>query len=386
MLLAFLGSFGQNRSIAFQEKPWTEILTMAQTGKKMIFLDAYTSWCGPCKWMSANMFTQDSVADYYNSTFVCAHFDMEKGEGIQLAQRFSVRAYPTLLFISPEGEVVHMRVGAPQKVQDYLDMGKIALTPGEGFNSYQKRYRDGDRDPKFMIRYLDRLQGAYMPVDEPLKQYFASQKEDDLLNRDNWQLIYLYLSDTDSREFNYLVKHQKDFEKRYTPDSVNAKLSSVYLQSLTSYCRNRSFTDEGYQLLRKKILDTGFSDAGKVVFTADLNLYQMKGETEKFFALAVADLDTWYGTDYVMLNRMAWHFFQTASEQKYTDKATGWARTSVTLNSTSENNNTLANLLFKTGKKEEAIRYEKAAIDLALKEKVPTKQFEETLKKFESAP
>src|ERR1035437_2745996 len=112
--------FSQNRSIKFVEKPWKELIAMAKQDNKMIFLDAFASWCGPCKWMAANMFTNDTVADYYNKTFICASIDMEKGEGLALRQKYQIRAYPSLLFINANEEMVHEKVGAPQKVQEYL--------------------------------------------------------------------------------------------------------------------------------------------------------------------------------------------------------------------------------------------------------------------------
>ncbi|MEI7725386.1 MAG: thioredoxin family protein [Bacteroidota bacterium] len=378
-----LSGFTQNKSIIFLEKPWTALLSQAKTENKMIFLDAYTSWCGPCKWMAANMFTNDTIAAYYNKTFICAHFDMEKGEGVQLAQQYQVRAYPTLLFINPAGEMVHKRVGAPQKVQDYLDMGNIALTPGEGFNAYMKKFQDGDRDPKFMMKYLDRLQGAYMPITDPLKQYFASQKESELITRANWEMIYLYVTDMDSQEFGYLLKHQKEYEKLYTKDSVSAKISNVFLQALTNLSRSRSFTEESYNQLKKKIRDTGFAEADKVIFSGDLNLYQMKSDMDRFISLAISGLDTYYGKDYIMLNRMAWNFFQITTEQKNLEKAAEWAKKSINLKSTAENNDTYANLMFKLGKKAEAVKYETSALELAKKEKVALKEYEENLRKFQ---
>jgi hypothetical protein len=279
--------------------------------------------------------------------------------------------------------MVHKRVGAPQKVQDYLDMGKIALTPGEGFNSLMKKFQDGDRDPKFMMKYLDRLQGAYMPIAEPLKQYFASQKESELLNRANWEMIYLYVTDMDSPEFGYLLKHQKEYEKLYTQDSVSSKISNVYLQALSNLSRSRSFTDENYNQLKKKIRDSGFAGADKVIFSGDLNLYQMKSDMEKFISLAVSGLDTYYGNDYLMLNRMAWNFFQMTTEQKNLEKAAEWAKKSISLKSTAENNDTYANLMFKLGNKSEAVKYEKTALELAKKEKTEVKEYEDNLRKFQ---
>ena len=66
----------QNRSIEFREGNWEQMLKMAKKEKKMIFVDCYTSWCGPCKMLAKNIFTQDSVADFYNVNFICFQIDM----------------------------------------------------------------------------------------------------------------------------------------------------------------------------------------------------------------------------------------------------------------------------------------------------------------------
>ena len=378
-----LTGFNQNRSITFIDKPWSELLDQAKTQNKMIFLDGFASWCGPCKWMAANMFTNDTIADYYNKTFICAHYDMEKGEGVNLAQLYQIKAYPTLLFISKDGAMVHKRVGAPQKVHDYLEMGKIALTPGEGYADCTKKFQEGNRDPEFIMKYLDRMQGAYMPVNEPLQQYFATQKESELLNRANWEMMYQFLTDMDSREFAYLLKHQKEYEKLYSRDSVNSKIFNVYMQALSSISRNRSFTEENYNLLKQKIRASGYAEAEKVIFSADLNLYQMKGNVDKFIETAYSGTTIYYPNDYMMLNSMAWNFFQIATEKKNLEKASEWAKRSISLKSTPENNDTYANLMFKLGNKTEAVKYEKSAIELANKEKVAAKAYEDNLKKFE---
>ena len=378
-MLIPISSHAQNRTINFIEKPWAEILWQANAENKMIFMDAYTSWCGPCKWMAANMFTNDVIADYYNKTFICAHFDMEKGEGVQLSQYYQVRAYPTLLFIDKTGAMVHKRVGAPQKVQDYLDMGNTALTPGEGFSAYEKKFKAGNRDPKFMIIYLDRLQGAYMPINEPIKEYFASQKESDLLNRPNWEIIYQFTSDMDSPEFIYLIKHQKEFEKQYTRDSVSTKIFNVYLQSLIAVSRSRSGTEETIGLVKQKIRDSGFAGADKVIFTAELS----SSSGDKFLEAAFSGIDKWYLTDYDMLNRISKAFLQNAQDVKYLGKAADWAKASMRLKSTAENNDLYASLMFKLGNKPEAVKYEKTAIELAVKSNVSPKPYEDNLRKFE---
>ncbi len=383
LLFTFFDGHSQNRSIHFIEKPWSEILSIAKQENKIIFLDAYTTWCGPCKWMAAKMFTNDTVADYYNSSFICAHADMEKGEGLELAKIYQVRAYPTLLFINPGGEMVHLRVGAPQKVRDYIEMGHIAIAPGEGFASYSKKYQEGNRDPGFMMNYLERLQGAYLPINEPLNQYFASLKEEDMYSPANWKILYKYVYDLDSKEFKFLLSHHKEYEKLYTSDSVFGKIIGVYTQALITLSRNKSFNETNLNLAKQKIKETGYTDAEKVFFQGELNMYQMKSETEKYLNLAMTGVDQNYSDDYAMLNRMARIFSQMATEKTQIEKAAGWAKKSIALNSTPENNDTYANLMFKLGNKPEAVKYEKEALHLAKKQRVSTQQYEETLIKFE---
>lgn len=105
-------TFGQ---IKFEHGTWAEIKAKAKAENKIIFMDAFTTWCGPCKWMVKNVFTNDTVANYYNSTFVNAKIDMEAGEGKELAIQYSIQSYPSLLYIDSNGEIVH-RVPVREKL------------------------------------------------------------------------------------------------------------------------------------------------------------------------------------------------------------------------------------------------------------------------------
>lgn len=71
LLACFCSSqlIAQTRAIQFQTGKWADIQQKAASESKMIFVDAYTTWCGPCKWMAKTVFTNDTVADYYNATF-----------------------------------------------------------------------------------------------------------------------------------------------------------------------------------------------------------------------------------------------------------------------------------------------------------------------------
>lgn len=94
MVFAVEGT-AQNRSITFEPKDWKQAVEKAKGENKLIFLDCYTSWCGPCKNLAANIFTRDAVADFYNRHFVNVSMDMEKDvDGVMLSKVYQPDAYP----------------------------------------------------------------------------------------------------------------------------------------------------------------------------------------------------------------------------------------------------------------------------------------------------
>lgn len=134
ILLALIGSLStahaQNNGIEFFKGSWNEALEASEKENKPIFVDAYAVWCGPCKWMSANVFTNEDVAKFYNSNFINYKFDMERGEGPEFASKYQIKAYPTLLYIDAEGAVKH-RVTGMQQPDPFVKTGEVALTKFE---------------------------------------------------------------------------------------------------------------------------------------------------------------------------------------------------------------------------------------------------------------
>jgi thiol-disulfide isomerase/thioredoxin len=123
MVLGFTTDLRAQDGIQFFHGTFAEAQAKAKRENKLIFMDAYTSWCGPCKWMSANVFTDPSVAEYYNAHFVNVKMDMERGEGPDLGRRFSIMAYPTLLFIDNTGAVKSRAMGA-KPAADFIALGQ----------------------------------------------------------------------------------------------------------------------------------------------------------------------------------------------------------------------------------------------------------------------
>ncbi|MBC7893416.1 MAG: thioredoxin family protein [Sphingobacteriaceae bacterium] len=98
--------------IKFFEGRWKEALAKAKAENKLIFLDAYAAWCGPCKLMQARTFPDKRVGEYFNQKFISVKIDMEKGEGPALTEMYPIQAYPTLFFMNANGKVIKQEIGA----------------------------------------------------------------------------------------------------------------------------------------------------------------------------------------------------------------------------------------------------------------------------------
>lgn len=113
-----------DEGISFFEGSWPEALEFAKKEKKLIFLDAYASWCGPCKMMARNTFTKKEVGDFFNANFVNVKLDMEKDpDGRRLSGKYRLRAYPTLYFVDHEENIIHQELGY-QKPNQLISIGK----------------------------------------------------------------------------------------------------------------------------------------------------------------------------------------------------------------------------------------------------------------------
>lgn len=232
--LATLSVSAQNREIIFKETDWKTQLSTAKKENRIIFFDAYTSWCGPCKMMAKDVFTKDSVADLFNNTFHNVKYDMEKGEGPALKEKYEVSAYPTYLFINGDGEIVHKIVGSMSAPEFIAEAGK-ALKPESTAYGLAKKFNNGDHSEATAIAYMEALEKAYEAdkMGAVAKVYFDALPKSALMDGDNWNLALKYLNNPSSLAFAYLYANKSALEKKYGADKVDMYFerslnSSVY--------------------------------------------------------------------------------------------------------------------------------------------------------------
>jgi thioredoxin-related protein len=268
--------------VKFEHGSWSEILQKAKNENKMIFVDCYTSWCGPCKKLSKEIFPQEAVGVYFNENFVSIKVDMEKGEGIELKDIFSVKAFPTMLFISKEGKEQHRIVGF--RTADKLIAEAKKANENKGFGSYTQRYENGERSPEFLMDYLSVLTSIYKKKEasDVASDFLSKVPEVDLIKDENWQIISKYISDPFSREIKYVQENRVKFSKVHKQMVVERKLKSVYSFAIKGFVNPKneqcSFDEEGYKKYLQMMEDMNVDKRGDIKEEAELHFAQVLGK------------------------------------------------------------------------------------------------------------
>ena len=112
--------------ITFHQGTWSEALASAKKENKLIFLDISASWCPPCRMLKARTFPNPDVGTFFNANFINVEVDGEEGEGIDLAKKYQIRSYPSLIFVNGNGDVVTQTAGY-HNPKEFVELGKRVI-------------------------------------------------------------------------------------------------------------------------------------------------------------------------------------------------------------------------------------------------------------------
>lgn len=185
-LFIHLGVISQG--IEFQKGRYADVLKMAKKQNKLVFVDVYTSWCGPCKHMAKTIFPEAEAGEFFNAHFLNLQLDAEKSEdGKSVAKEFGVNAFPTFLFINGEGELVYRFLGG-RTLEMFVEEGRKAVEAFQArpeLQKYAKKYDKGQRDKAFLERYFLLKDKAGLDCSDVLTDYFTQLDDVQLVDSVN---------------------------------------------------------------------------------------------------------------------------------------------------------------------------------------------------------
>ena len=346
--------------IQFDQSSWSEILAKAEQQNKLIFVDAYAVWCGPCKKMSREVFTKSEVGDVFNARFVNVKMDMEKGEGLQLRDGFGVMAYPTLLFINSTGDVVHRSVGY-HNTDQLLDLASAAQDPDRNLSKVEQRYADGDRSSGVLYNLakarFDAMDGSFGKIAE---EYIETQ--DDWSTDRNMEFLFQMTNDLNSKMADYLLSNKAQFEKAFGERSVAGKIDQM-VQSKVANASSEADLASVENFYKKYDPENGEEMVGFI----RMGYYGQNADWSNFVQTARKHYKKFPAASWDELNEVAWIVYEEGNGKKDLKSALCLAQESVKMDKNYFNMDTVAALYYRLGKKgkakataNEAIRLGKA--------------------------
>lgn len=325
VFLLFLSTSVFSQGIEFFHGTWAEALQMAKSDEKLIFVDAFASWCGPCKRMATQTFPDQSVGDFFNANFICMKIDMEKPENAEFAGKYPVGSYPTLMFIDAEGKLVMKDIGA-KTVDQLLETGRKALGKNDRSEAYEQKYNDGNRDPKFLYDYVRSLNLAGKQSLKITNEYLNTQQ--DLSTEFNLKFILEGATDADSRVFDLLLKNRDKIVAVTGEDAVNTKIERACKKTVSKAVafKNKDLLEEAKTKLKNAVP----SRAAYFAYESDMGYAKAVKDPAMFLKTAQTYQKTEVKNNASKLNELAITLVRTFPEDKKSvNQAEKWAKTAA---------------------------------------------------------
>ena len=390
--------YAQDGGIAFsQNSTWEEILQRAKAEHKYIFVDCYATWCGPCKVMDEQIYPNDIVGQFMNDKFISVKIQMDStsqdliqikswyGTAHAFEKQYMVNEYPSFLFFSSDGLILHKGIGA-KPVNNFLDMVKAAMNSQEQFYTLLDLFEKGNLNFSEMPHLADESRKLGMErlaaqiAEYYIQNFIESLPEEQMWTKENLDFIQAYPKSFHSNDKAF----QLYFRDRLRIDSIG-KYSGyadglintvIYADEITPNINAsleqhiepewkkiegtiRKKYDGAY--VKKNILK------GRVIYYKAAREWHnyAKYLVIRYENAGIMKAEPGFGT-FVVLNNNAFEVFKYSNNKKELKTALRWVDRALTIDSTSADAlDTKANILYKLGKKEECLPIETRSVSLS---------------------
>ena len=371
-------SFAQESGIKFEHNlNWSQIKEKAKKENKHIFVDCFTTWCGPCKYMSNNVFPQAKVGDFFNANFINVKIQMDQtendneeiktwyAEAGRFEKEYNVRAYPTFLIFDPNGLLVHRIVGGGE-AEEFIAKAKEGLDPSTQYYPLLSKFKAKPDDVQTAHKLAIAAENAYDK--ETLKKtqivILNSLPEQELFQKENAEMLLKSVTTSDSKFYPLIKNNIGKIDAILGKGSANNVISTVLMNELVIPLvkENQNINlDELQQQLSKSNPEADMTDK----FIRFKPQFYFSKKDWPAFRDAV---NTYINTSHVtadQLNSFAWTIFENCEDKACIESALAWSKKSLEEDENAAYLDTYANLLYKKGNKNEAIISQEKAVAAA---------------------
>ncbi len=375
----FMQAQTTHKGIKFENvKSWESILSQAKAAQKYVFVDCYATWCGPCKYMSENVFTIDRVGQFYNENFICVKVQLDStkddneetksfyADASAINKKYKIQVFPTYLIFSSEGELVHRFVGSMGDTL-FMKKGKESLMPSTQYYVIKKKFSKSLSDSAFLRRLTISAWSLNEDYSEYAKAYIATQNS--MFTKANVDFINKITRSTIDTGFKLVLNNQGKYDEMIG----NGKANSFIVDIIVNEEFEKIFSVKGDKKLTKTIEErlkkVYPKQAKEAIAILKVSLYSELKDW-KHYKTAISYFMKVYGakiTTSSQLNEFAWNVFDHIDDQSTLKEALKWSKKSFSGTNLQDPAvmDTYANLLYKLGRTQEAIDFETKVLKLA---------------------
>ncbi|MFZ3015446.1 MAG: hypothetical protein WA101_00375, partial [Minisyncoccia bacterium] len=259
------------------------------------------------------------------------------------------------------------------------------IFPEKSFYALEAKYANGNLDEEKIVSYIKMRHSSCLSFEEEIEKYFQSLPERDYTKPVNWNLVKNLGANTNSQIFKFILKNRKVFYLLYNEDSVNKTIKDCFIREIQKCFSSAAPDTLRFKKLKTEFLSLNLPSSGKFVCETEISLYEKTENWEKY-AKSVTDYVNHYlvkdGTEYFALNNFGWIFYEKVNDKDYLDTAILWLKTATRIHQDYFNTDTYGRLLFKRGKKAEAIKMLEKAIEIGKKNNDDVSQTDSFLKEI----
>ena len=373
-----------NKGIHFEHNvTWSDIQRKAKAENKYIFMDCFTTWCGPCKYMSKNIFPLEAVGTALNEKFINVSMQLDTSDADNaevkkmyatahaIARNYNVNVYPTFLFFNPDGYLVHRAVGSSE-ADAFLQKTSEALNSETQYYTLLARYKKGWRDSSFLHRLSNASLDAYDTENSSniANDYLATQPN--LYTPENLSLLKEVTQKSSDKGFGLMLTNAAKIDSVLGKGTADAVIQNIVIsEELYPVMRSQNaktandLTEPDWADYDKNLNTRYPANAASLSAYSKVVFYMNKGDWDKF-GPAVVNYMKLYGDNAgeERLNNFAWTVFSNCNDEACLQNALSWSKRSFEKTNNPMFMDTYANILYRLGKKDDALLWEEKAKNL----------------------
>lgn len=362
ILLLFISIQTVNSQNQFvpDDTPYKTALETAKKEGKPLFVMLYADWCPHCNQMKKEVFSDAGVMDFLKKNYICVWKNIEKEEGIALKEKFNTKSLPTFLFLDANETLLYALKGEMKKAEFMIE-ANYALSPNMQLPYLEKQFlADPDNSIRFFA-YLNTLKKGKDRTDlsVPTHIYLSTQSDNQLISETNWRAISNGVTDINSREFQFVLSHQKEFAAVASQNRVDRKIENIVTELLRPYVDNLDTIN--YYKQREVAKSIRLQKTDSLVFKFDLTLAERTEKWDFYKKVTLEDTQKLVWNDASFLKDIGQTYLKHITDEESLKKSILWVKHSLELNNSYDGNLLIAKLYNKIKDKKSALKYAKDA-------------------------